>query len=183
MGLFNLFRKNDQNLNDQQEDQVTDINIPTEEQFIDNSDPQEIRSEKDQHYTLNGILNFASIDFEDRGYHDALTNPESSYKNENVELLLMDLSILIQRAKNYYNHSLQVIDFHINSRKDAGLIDIVNELETRKKKLNENISEVNNIDEQNVDSGLRKRIKLSYNRGFNRGLASMSTELLQTNNI
>jgi len=192
MGLFSFFN-NKENENAKSNEELNSLSNehsfndndlgPTEDQFIDDADPKQIISEKNHSYTLNDILNFASIDFESRGYTDAMTNPDSSYKNENIELLLMDLSILIDRAKNFYNHTMEVIDFHIESRQDAGLIDLVKELESKKKKVIENLNEVLRLEQEDNDSGLGKRIRLSYNRGFNKGLASMSKELLQENTI
>ena len=176
MGLFDFFKKKE-----------LENNGPTEDQFIDNTEPEGSQTLNGQSttvvmYNLNEILNYASIDFETRGYQDSLTNPDSSYKQENIELLIMDLDILVLRAANYYINILKDIDFHINSRKDAGLIDTVKELEAKRDKTTENYNSTIKIKEDtNKGTGLCKRIKLSYNRGFNRGLASMSSQLLQSN--
>jgi hypothetical protein len=175
MGLFNFFKKKE-----------IENTGPTENQFLDNTEPEEEQTPNGQSimgiYNLNEILNYASIDFETRGYQDSLTNPDSSYKHENIELLIMDLDILVQRASNYYTNILKDIDFHINSRKDAGLIDTVKELETKRDKVKENYNSTVKIEEDIKEAtGLCKRIKLSYKRGFNRGMASMSSQLLQSN--
>lgn len=172
MGLFNFFNKNE----------ITDVieenNGPTEEQFIDNTEPLTEESVK-LIYDLNEIYDYGSVDFENRGYNDALTNPDTSYKNDNLDLLLMDLDIIIQRAKNYYNNLLKDIGFHIQSRKDAGLIDTVNQLETEKEKTIDSLTLVEVIQKEFKDGiGLNKRIQFSYSRGFNRGLASISQPLL-----
>lgn len=171
MGLFNFFKK--------KETKNAEI---TEDQFIDNTDPDETIEQSKNIYNLNEVLNYGTIDFEVRGYQDSLTNPDSSYKQENVELLIMDLEILVQRAENYYKNTLKDLEFHINSRKDAGLIDTVKELEANKEKIIENYNCTQKVGEDIKNGkGLCKRINLSYNRGFNRGLASMSSELLQSN--
>ena len=173
MGLLNFFNKKNisrEVLESQRE--------PTEEQFVDNTEP----SEEEAHikiYNLDEIYEYASIDFEQRGYQDALTNPDTSYKEENIDLLLMDLEIRIQRAELYYSKLLFDLDFHINSRKDAGLIDTVKQLESQKGKIGDSQSQVAKIKEEFLEKvGLNKRIILSYKRGFNKGLASMSTNLL-----
>jgi hypothetical protein len=174
MGLFDFlnFKKNGNS-----------VNKPTEDQFIDNSEPQEsVNNGVDviQH-TLQYIYDYATVDFEQRGYQDALINPDSSYKKENISLLIEDLNIKIRQAKNHYTTLLKELDFHINSRKEAGLIDIVNELETKKSITNQHYDEVIKIEnETSEEKGLVARLKLSYNRGFNRGLASISSQLLTT---
>tara|TARA_R110000787_G_scaffold135654_1_gene247965 strand:+ start:14 stop:547 length:534 start_codon:yes stop_codon:yes gene_type:complete len=177
MGLFNFFKKNNEQID------VLE-NLPTEDQFIDNTEPNETIGIKNTIFTLNDILEYASIDFEIRGYQDSLINPDSSYKNDNTELLLLDLGILINKSENYYTNYLKNLNFHIQSRKDAGLIDTVMQLETENDKITESLNQVLKIkNDTNTDKGLYKRISLSYNRGFNRGLASMSNELLKANTL
>jgi len=169
MGLFNFFNKNE----------INEENAgPSEEQFIDNSEPL-LEEVSKTTYNLDEIYNYSSVDFESRGYQDALTNPDTSYKKDNIELLLMDLGIIIQRANNQYSNRLKDLDFHIQSRKDAGLIDTVNQLETEKNKTIESLDQVNIIKKDfDNESGLNKRVSYSYNRGFNRGLASISQPLI-----
>ena len=75
---------------------------------------------------------FFQDDYETRGYNDALTNPDESYKSDNIRLFNHDLLILIDRSSNYYDNFLKELDFHISSRSRAGLIDLVEELKIRK---------------------------------------------------
>ncbi|MBI9041969.1 hypothetical protein [Lutibacter sp.] len=156
---------------------------PLEEQFIDKSEPldlQDVAINKES-YGLYQIFDYASTDFEQRGYQDALINPDSSYKQENIDLLIEDLYIKIRQAKNHYTTKLKTLDFHIKSRNDAGLIDIVDELESKKSIIVQNFEEVLKIEEETKDKkGLIVRLKLSYTRGFNRGLASLSNKILNT---
>lgn len=176
MGLFNFFRKSVNN-----EEIIENNEGPSEEQFVDNSEPNNIE-ENVKVYNLDEIYDYASVDFEQRGYQDALTNPDTSYKEENIDLLLMDLEIRVQRAALFYSNLLLDLDFHILSRKDAGLIDTVKQLESQKNKIIDSQSQVEKIKvEFSEEDGLHKRITFSYKRGFNRGLASMSTNLLNSN--
>ena len=119
-------------------------------------------------------------DFESRGYQDALTNPDTAYKNENISLLLEDLDIQIKQAQNYYAARLIKLDFHIASRKAAGLIDTVKELENQKTIIVQQQTEVQQIIKDKTEGmGLLKRITLSYNRGFNRGLSLYFIKLVK----
>lgn len=174
MGLFDFlkFKKNGES-----------VNKPTEDQFVDNTEPEDgIANEVNVlNHTLQNIYDYATVDFEQRGYQDALINPDSSYKTENISLLIEDLNIKIRQAKNHYTTLLKKLDFHIISRKDAGLVDTVKELETKKSITNQHYDEVIKIENETTEEmGLVARLKLSYNRGFNRGLASISTDLLTT---
>jgi len=175
MGVFNFFKKR------QAENLPVD---PVEEQFADISEAADATTGvREPDCGLQAIYNYASFDFEHRGYQDAITNPDSSYKNENLNLLLEDLNIKIRQAKTYYNELLKKIDFHVSSRREAGLIDIVNELLTRKSIVEQRYDEVVTIAAETAASiGLVSRITLSYNRGFNKGLASISNDLLKTDN-
>jgi hypothetical protein len=176
MGLLNFFGLKRSN-------STVDEIEPTEEQFIDKSEPSDLQNvvANKESYGLYQIFDYASTDFEQRGYQDALINPDSSYKQENIELLIEDLRIKIRQAKNHYTTKLKTLDFHIKSRNDAGLIDIVDELESKKSIINQNFDEVLKIEEETKEhKGLIVRLKLSYTRGFNRGLASLSNQILNT---
>jgi hypothetical protein len=133
-------------------------------------------------YNLDKIYAFAETDFEQKGYDDALINPDNSYSSDNIKLLKYDLHIKIKRAYKTYEDYIKDIEFHIESRKNAGLIDTVKLLETELAKIKDSIEEVRSI-EENFDkgTGLVERISLSYQRGFMRGLAAMSDEILERN--
>ena len=111
MGLFKLFKPKSPALPQQQNAAVPEASktIP----------PTPATNGTD----LQAIYLYAKTDFEARGYQDALTNPDTAYKNENISLLLEDLDIQIKQAQNYYAARLIKLDFHIASRKAAGLID------------------------------------------------------------
>jgi hypothetical protein len=80
---------------------------------------------------LDAIYAFLQCDYESKGYNDALTNPDESYRNDNINLFRQDLQILIERTITWYETLLKETDFHISSRSRAGLIDLVEELRIR----------------------------------------------------
>lgn len=124
---------------------------------------------------IDAIYAFLQTDYESRGYNDALTNPDDSYKNDNVKLLEYDLQLLIQRSFIFYDDKLKEIDFHIGSRTRAGLIDLVEELKVKREIVVEHIGKVKQL-QSDIDSnsGMGERIRLSYQRGFMRGLSAIS---------
>lgn len=175
MGLFNLFKNNQKQLK------------PNENQIaLPASDfPAEITSGENNHgkaAVFNGeakgiesIYSFLQSDFEIKGYNDALTSPEDSNKKDNMRLIQLDLEILIEKVDTYYKDSLREIDFHVNSRTRAGLIELVEELKTRKEMVLEHMIKVDDIKkEMQTNSGMTQRIVLSYERGFMRGLSALT---------
>ena len=92
------------------------------------------------------------------------------------------MQILIQKAFHLYEDSILDLDFHIETRGRAGLIDTVKQLETQKAKVASKIKKVEDIDKDyNNNTGLGERIELSYKRGFMRGLAAISDQILTKN--
>jgi hypothetical protein len=133
---------------------------------------------------LDAIYSFLQFDYESKGYNDALTNPDESYKSDNIRLFHHDLLILIDRSTIYYEGLLKEIDFHISSRSRAGLIDLVEEMKIRKELVLDHITKVKALKEEAVSGGgATERIGLSYQRGFMRGLSAISQSKLFNRNL
>jgi hypothetical protein len=128
---------------------------------------------------LDAVYEFLQFDYESRGYNDALTNPDESYKADNIKLFHHDLMILLDRSAVYYDGLLKQLDFHMSSRSRAGLIDLVEELKIRKEQALDHITRLKAIKEEAVaGTGVTQRIALSYQRGFMRGLSAISQSKL-----
>jgi hypothetical protein len=98
----------------------------------------------------------------------------------NKLLLVSNLKVLFKQVKQIYIDNLKTTDFHIKSREQAGLIDIVELLKNRKETLENHLTEINKMEtdlENNVDYMVG--MLLSYERGFLRGLAALSLETLK----
>src|ERR1035437_2239572 len=74
---------------------------------------------------LDEIYKYLRVDFESRGYDDAMSNPDTSYRDMNKQLIVSNLKVLFKQIKQIYIDNLKTTDFHIKSREQAGLIDIV----------------------------------------------------------
>jgi len=174
MGLFSFFNKKNSERNS---------NIPSKELFIEENDVEDVpASSRSSMINLEMIYKHAATDFENNGYDDAIINPDLSYSKDNLKLLKYDLQIMIKRAFRSYEDYKKDLNFHIQSRQSAGLIDTVKLLESQLTKVDEAINELNNIEKEfNEGIGLVERISLSYQRGFSRGLAAMSDEILERN--
>jgi hypothetical protein len=124
---------------------------------------------------LDSVYAFFQKDYESKGYNDGLVNPDESYKNDNIRLLNHDLFILIDRTSTYYEDLAKEVQFHISSRSRAGLIDLVEELKIRMQIINDHREKLKAIREEATSgAGAVERIALSYQRGFMRGLSSIS---------
>lgn len=180
MSLFGLFKRKVSNNTNSKEDIITS-EVP-KELFIEETEIEDRGILKSESYNLEKIYAFASKDFEEKGYDDALVNPDYSYSSDNIKLLKYDFQILIKRAYKTYEDYIKDIEFHIQSRNNAGLIDTVKLLETTLIKTKDSIEEVKEIEEDFTnDIGLVERVSLSYKRGFMRGLAAMSDQILDKN--
>ena len=126
------------------------------------------------------IYNFLKDDYESKGYDDALTNPDSSYKEMNKAMIKSSLEVKFKQVRRRYQDDLRTIDFHINSRKEAGLIELVKELETKKEILLQHVKELNTMEQDFIDEvPYMMGMLFSYERGFLRGLAALSLEQIK----
>lgn len=114
-------------------------------------------------------------DYETKGYNDAITSPDDSYRQDNIKLIKHDLNILIQKVNTHYQDLIKELEFHISSRIRAGLVDLVEELKSKKEMVQEHMDKVNLITkEMETNSGMAERTILSYQRGFMRGLSALT---------
>ena len=127
------------------------------------------------------IYNFLKDDYESKGYDDALTKPDSSYKEMNKAMIKSSLEVKFKQVRRRYEDDLRTIDFHINSRKEAGLIELVKELETKKEILLQHVKELNTMEQDFMNEApYMMGMLFSYERGFLRGLAALSLEQIKS---
>ncbi|MEG1615959.1 MAG: hypothetical protein RR202_05515 [Bacteroidales bacterium] len=177
MGFFDrLFNRNKDIIEVQEEPNIK------KEDFIDDSEP-----DKENNYTFNTgqgidkIYEYLKIDFEKKGYEDAMANPDISYRDMNKSIIRSQLEINFNQIKVKYEDKLRLIDFHINSRRDAGLIDVVNQLISHKEQLLEHQSKLLKMEKDLVDNKpYMISMLLSYDKGFAKGLAALSIEQLKS---
>lgn len=179
MGLFNLFRKK-QGLQNQQpalNDAPNNVSNPRVPKniFIEESEPEFIKLKNSEKVGIELVYDYLQIDFERKGYEDALVNADESYMNDNVDLLIYDLSILVQKVDNFYTKQLKELEFHIESRKRMGLIDLVEELNSQREVLLYQMEKLNKImSDIAIGNGVTKRLESSYQKGFLRGVSSLT---------
>jgi hypothetical protein len=184
MGLFDYFRKKEQPQADSTDTRPALPEIK-EEDFIDRSEPSEQTNtgytvEFGSKLPIDIIYGFLKEDYESRAYNDALTNPDKSYKETNLAIIRSNLEVKFKQIMLKYDDMLREIDFHIHSREQAGLTDIVELLKARRETYEKHLEELRKM-KQDLDqeelymTGIFK----SYEVGFARGLASLSLHNLK----
>lgn len=158
-----------------------------EEDFIDNSEPTIENGTYSPEYgsrlPIDAIYSFLKEDYENKAYNDALTNPDKSYKETNIAIIRSSLEIKFKQVFLRYEDMLREIDFHIHSRGQAGLTDVVELLRSKKITYEKHVEELTLMKadlekEALYMTGLFK----SYEVGFTRGLASLSLHGLKIDN-
>ena len=178
MGFFGFLKRNKtrrpgENHNNGDLPEISKAMFVEEQEPLENMD---MKPDTTETKGVEEIYFFLQKDYESRGYNDALTNPDDSYRIDNLNLLKHDLSILVQRVTTYYEDMLRELDFHILTRGRAGLVDLVETLKTRKELVEDHLKKVNQIKADLENSnGTSQRIILSYQRGFMRGLSAITT--------
>ncbi len=128
---------------------------------------------------IDAVYDFMQNDFEQQGYEDALAMPDWKYMQDNVELIMHDLRIIIQKACSWYEEELLKFEYHIATRSRAGLMDLVEELKAKQNILRTAYEKVKEIGLNSVDIvGMPLKMKLAYEKGFRRGLEAISRSTL-----
>lgn len=183
MGLFNWFNKNQPQTTVNNNGSNNGQNEIPEDLFIEKQEPNEqtpIISSNGEAKGINAIYTFLQSEYEHKGYSDALVNPDQSNKADGIKLIKLNLKIIMDKEINNYEKAIKDLEYHIKSRSDAGLVDLVEELKTEKEKALKDIEKIKEIETQmNNNSGLFERVILSYEQGFKRGLAAITKSKFQ----
>jgi hypothetical protein len=156
-----------------------------EEDFIDNVEPSPEEKpiysvEFGTKLPIDIIYGFLRKDYESKAYQDALTNPDRSYKEINLAAMRSTLEQRLRQVLRKYDDMLHQVNLHIRLRSAAGLIDLVEQLESVKGVYERHVEELKTMrgdldDDRPYMTGIFK----SYEIGFTRGLASLSAFLVK----
>lgn len=120
------------------------------------------------------VYEFLSKDYQQQGYDDALIHPDTSYKVEKIREIQGDLDIVIRKSKTFYEDAIKELNFLISSRNRMGMVDVVDELKMRKEKAEDHYKKVLEIQQEAIEQGESHRLIISYNRGFQNGMATIA---------
>lgn len=197
MSLFNFFKNSEVESDIQLDVPSSELEKPLpeieERVFIEANPPQMETSQTSKFYTNspkpimeipntttadnNIALLYAFLDrnHEAKGYDDSLLNPDTSHLDQNLDALRNELVRTINKVKTFYEDFIQETEYHILSRGRSGMVDIVEELEMKKRTAIGHMEKVNKIARDAESStGDCKGILISYTRGFKNGLAAIS---------
>ena len=126
---------------------------------------------------LEAVYGYASKNFQEGGFDDALSNPDISNMNDSLKILEHNLIILIQKELKGYRDQMQILDANISSLESLGLIDAVSYKEKEKVQIESSIIELEQIKEEATEKkGLIERVNLSYKKGFSRGVIAITNQ-------
>lgn len=117
---------------------------------------------------------FLSRDYQQQGYSDALLHPDTSYMSERVKEFRGELNIAIRKVKTFYEDAIRELDFLILSRNRMGMVDVVDELKMKKEKATDHHKKTLEIEQEVIEQGELHRLVISYNRGFQNGMAAIA---------
>ncbi|MFI5163009.1 MAG: hypothetical protein ACHQHN_17140 [Sphingobacteriales bacterium] len=144
--------------------------------FIESATPAaQSQAETAIEHNIGVLYAFMDRNHQVKGYDDALVNPDTSNLSQNVEALKSELIRTLNKVKTFYEDFVQETEFHILSRSRNGMVDMVEELEMKKKIAQGHIEKVKAIEADTArEEGDCKGILISYTRGFKNGLAAIS---------
>ena len=173
MSLFNFLRK--QKVYPEMEQTLSEQS--SNESIVDKKNDSTIMIKYGTDMPIDIIYSFLKTDYEEKGFEDALTNPDVSYKEMNMSMIKSKLEVKFRQVKLKYQNELRLVDFHINSRKEAGLIEIVKQLEAKKEVLLQHMDELQQMENDFENKALYMiGMLVSYEKGFNKGLAAISLQ-------
>ncbi len=171
---------------DQETEVVETLPEIKKEDFIDTSEPTDhlgtYSVEFGTKLPIDIIYSYLKEDYQSKAYNDAITNPDKSYKEANIAIIRSELEVKFKQVMLKYDDMLREIDFHIQSRSQAGLTDVVEHLRSRQLTYTIHIEEIKKM-RDDLEKGELYMIGIfkSYEVGFTRGLASLSLDTLKLN--
>jgi hypothetical protein len=182
MGIFNFLKRKQPDPLVNQQPALPENGIQAEN--VNGSKMPGNYSQNGEAKGIESIYAFLQRDFENKGYNDALVSPDESNKHDNIRLIQLDLEILVQKVETYYKDSVKEIDYHMASRTRAGLIDLVEELKTRRDIVLDHMDKVSELKkEMSGNSGMAERMVLSYQRGFMKGISAITQSTIMNKKI
>jgi hypothetical protein len=190
MGLLDFFKKNDRIQTDSPNG-VEIENNSANETIVDRNifvkNPQHANGFVDEEADSTSwkrIFSRIRKDYEIEGYNDALSTADVKYRDDNKEILKLNLRVDIEEAEIEIKEYLKELEFHIKSRTKAELNDLVEELESKKVVFEERLEKLTELkNDLYNDNGMPLRIQLAYNRGFNKGMAALTVANVINKNI
>ncbi|MDE7457139.1 MAG: hypothetical protein K2M96_10630 [Prevotella sp.] len=161
---------NEDNVIPVQDEEVVSIN---KDKFILETPPSQAKSE----LPIYEIYRRFQEDWETKGYNDALNFPETTYRDNQKQVIIDQLRLAIKEILLHYEDKLVDLDIHISQAQKSGLMDTCDRYIQERKKLVAHHEELAELDKDAEEIGEKtKPILTSYEMGFTRGVVSLSNE-------
>lgn len=184
MGIFDFIFKRKDADNTDTSTETNEIPEVPRNIFVDDSEPNATSGSHSIEFgtklPIDLIYGFLKEDYESKAYNDAIVNPDKSYKEKNLKIIRSNLEIKFKQVLLKYEDMIREIDFHIKSRSEAGLTDLVEQLKSRKETYIKHVDELGKM-KIDMEQGELYMTGLfeSYEVGFTKGLASLSLHNLK----
>ena len=153
-----------------------------EDVFVDNNPPDasDVVSVALDKPTLDWVLEFLDTEMEDKGFLDAHANSDIAYRDETVQGLWGKISLKILRSREYYEGLLSESKSSHQNCKSTGMLDTLAKIESHMEVLEDKLEKLEGMSrraDQKQGEGL-PYVK-GYIRGFNRGVATLSSDIIK----
>ncbi|XHR95145.1 hypothetical protein ACFJIV_00040 [Mucilaginibacter sp. UC70_90] len=183
MGIFNFLNRKRDNINELPlpilpSSEKSSVDIP-ESVFIQNGHLTPSKNDlvltQEVDNNINVLFSFLDRNHENKGYDDAIVNPDANHLAQNLEALKNELIRTVNKVKTFYEDFIKEINYHIDSRSRNGMVDTVEELKMKREIAESHIKKVLEIEaDAHNNTGDSQGILISYTRGFKNGLAAIS---------
>ncbi len=149
---------------------------PVKTLFIDENDPEEKvtikmvdedEADNDDFRNISDVYSYLRQDWQQRGFEDAIKNPELSNLALMKNVIVDDFNLRIQELRLKYEMELHELEHRIDFNRKNLLDQIAEDLEVKKKKHNMSIDELQQIKASISEEGSIFRNSLKkYEAGF-----------------
>ena len=156
-----------------------------EEDFIDNTDPENQKLDNVYQvsygtgFAIDAIYGFIKRDFEQKGFEDAMVNPENSYKESGMLLVKNELKQLFEQVRLKYRGDLRLLQVQIDNLEKQGLPYQAANLYARKETYLEHMKKIDDMEQKlEIEEASMMTPIYTYERGFLKGLSAKSDIIL-----
>ena len=134
-------------------------------------------------YPIDVIYANVGKDFSEKGYGDAMVNPDAAYMKMGIDLIKSNMKKLFIQVSTKYYDEIKVIDMAIKKNEEFGLLDTAQELITRKEIYIRHLAEISSMKEKLEAGDEEMKVSIAtYEQGFKRGVTAKTMQLLDSIN-
>lgn len=131
-------------------------------------------------YPIDVIYSFINKDFEEKGYNDAMCNLDASYLQTGKDQIRNELISMFNQIKLKYKGQIAQLNTQIALNKSLLLLDMADKMQCIVDTFAMHMEEIDTMEQRlnNNDPDMLNMV-FSYERGFKRGAAAKSADLIK----